>query len=209
MDVNAGIEGSRPAFIAVRASEITAAAMSRAYRFWNNARIGVSFAWTRNTRNSTYLTRTGGVGSKSNILAAADYPAQSIGHQHTIDVYDLFLEASWQPVGPLVLAHELGHTLGIRHNEETEKVHKLWDGKGETIMNAATSRSANLINAIPERDAEGARILYNEMNPIITDGRIIAVMTPPLGPVSKPPDFLPRKCKWTVFGVCIYYAFEE
>lgn len=149
MNLNAGITGATPAWVAVQASDITAAAMARAYRYWNNAGIGVQFRWTTDLARSTYLTRTGGV--KGTALATADYPAQPNGYQHLVTAWDLMLEQEWQPVGPNIMSHELGHALGLNHNDAADRIYELWDGSGETIMNSGVSSDSNVITAIQPR----------------------------------------------------------
>lgn len=202
MNLNAGIAGATPAFVAVRAHEITAAAMSRAYRLWNTANIGVRFAWTTDLGRSTYFTRTGGV--KGTALATADFPAQPNGYQHLVTAWDVMLELEWHPVGPNILSHELGHALGLDHNDAPNNVYELWAGTGDSIMGSEVDSGVNAITAIPARDREGTRILYNELNPPTTNERTVAILRAPQGPNPIPPVFRP-KCRWSAFGYCVYY----
>lgn len=202
MDLNAGISGAPPAYAIVRASEITAAAMSRAYRYWNRASIGVTFAWSMDLGRSTYVTRTGG--TKGRALATADYPAQPNGHQHRISAWDLMLELEWQPVGPNIISHELGHALGLGHNDaESSNVFELWDETGVSFMNSGISPGTNVITGIPARDAGGAHILYNQMNPPTSRNRTVVILRAPQGP--NPIPLIERFCKWGFFGICVYF----
>lgn len=202
MDLNVGISGASPAYVLVRASEITAAAMSRAYKYWNRASIGVTFAWSMDLGRSTYVTRTGG--TEGAALATADYPAQANGHQRTINAWDSMLELEWQPVGPNIISHELGHALGLGHNDApSDKVYELWDESGFSLMDSGANPDTNVITRIPARDAGGAHILYNQMNPPISRNRTVVILRAPQGPNLFPPFI--RFCKWGLFGICFYY----
>lgn len=202
IDLNLGIPQTPPAYVLVRASEITAAAMSKAYKYWNKASIGVNFAWTMDLGRSTYVVRTGG--TRGTALATADYPPQANGYQRLIRVWDSMLEFDWLPVGPNIISHELGHVLGLAHNDDaSDKVFELWQETGFSIMDSGLDPDTNVITEIPARDVGGARILYNQMKPPTTRNRTVVVLTPPQGPNLIPPFI--RFCKWGVFGICIYY----
>lgn len=203
VDLNHGITSAPPFIVQVRSSSIVAAALSKAYRYWNNADIGVQFEWSMNLGRSTFVTKTGG--TKGTALATADYPYQSPGYQHLITAWDIFLEIEWQAVGPNILTHELGHALGLAHNDDNDDVYEVSDIKGSSIMDSTVSSSANVITQVPNRDRRGAFRLYNLFNPPLADDRetTVAILPAPKGPVFKAPN--PRKCRWTFFGGCLYY----
>jgi hypothetical protein len=163
MDLNAGIAFAAPYWVTVRSSQISASAISKAIKYWNAAQIGVQFQFSTDLTKSTYVTKTGG--TKGIALATAEYPAQEGGHQHLINVWDSSLELKWQPVGPNIISHELGHALGLAHNDQTTGIYQIWDGAGDSIMGSTVDSASNIITAIPDRDATGAYLLYNQLNP--------------------------------------------
>lgn len=177
--------------------------MARAYRYWNNANIRVTFRWSTNLAKSTYVTRTGGLSGDA--LATTDYPAQPNGYQRVVDVWDSMLNQEWQAVGPNILSHELGHALGLQHNDATSDFYELWRGTGDSIMGSIVELGTNVITAIPIRDRDGASILYNDFNPPKTNGKTVAILRTPYGPNLTSPPSRP-KCAWSILGFCIYYS---
>ena len=79
---------------------------------WNSYDLGVQFSWVGNLEDATFVLEYGG--NKDTVLASAFFPnAQPL---NTLFVYQLALaKDQYRGILKNIFLHELGHTLGLRH----------------------------------------------------------------------------------------------
>ncbi|KAH7196229.1 matrix metallo proteinase-11 [Fusarium oxysporum] len=94
-------------------AEYAALRLWDAAKEWNSYELGVNFAWVGDLEKATFVLEYGG--DKGTVLASAFFPnSQPL---NTLFVYQLALLPTDRYRGMLknIFLHELGHTLGLRH----------------------------------------------------------------------------------------------
>jgi hypothetical protein len=94
-------------------AEFAALRLWEAAQQWNSYDLGVTFAWVGKLEDATFVLEYGG--KKGTVLASAFFPNSL--PLNTMFVYELALSSKDKYRGMLknIFLHELGHTLGLRH----------------------------------------------------------------------------------------------
>lgn len=92
-------------------AEFAAIRLWQAAQQWNSYDLGVKFEWVGKLEDATFVLEYGG--DKSSVLASAFFPnSQAL---NTLFVYQMGLSAKYRGILKNIFLHELGHTLGLRH----------------------------------------------------------------------------------------------
>jgi hypothetical protein len=79
---------------------------------WNSYNLGVTFKWVNNLKQAAFVLEFGG--EKDGVLASAFFPNPQ--PLNTLFVYSLsFTDKKYRETLKNIFLHELGHTLGLRH----------------------------------------------------------------------------------------------
>jgi len=93
-------------------AEFAALRLWEATQQWNSYNLGVQFAWTGKLDEAAFVLEYGG--DKGSVLASAFFP--NAAPLNTLFVYQLALSTdNWRAMLKNIFLHELGHTLGLRH----------------------------------------------------------------------------------------------
>ncbi|KAL5608580.1 hypothetical protein FOVSG1_003261 [Fusarium oxysporum f. sp. vasinfectum] len=94
-------------------AEFAALRLWDAAKEWNSYELGVNFAWVGDLEKATFVLEYGG--DKGSVLASAFFPSSQ--PLNTLFVYQVALLPTDRYRGMLknIFLHELGHTLGLRH----------------------------------------------------------------------------------------------
>ncbi|KAK4119272.1 zincin [Parathielavia appendiculata] len=103
---------------------------------WNSYDLGVSFDWVGNLEDAAFVLEYGG--DKGAVLARAFFPNSN--PLNTLSVYRLALLPTQQYRGMLknIFLHELGHTLGLRHEFALDP--ERWEG-GAVVYGSKNDKS--------------------------------------------------------------------
>lgn len=197
--------------VPIRASAIVASAMVRAINFWNaglNKRF-VSFEFVENCNDAVFHTLAVDQiksAKEPTVLATAPFPprGEEGARNRNIFVWNTAFEANFQNVLTFIMSHELGHTLGLAHEDcksrdqpcevITDKV------AGSVVESRISGSTTQLFNGPTPLDIAGANEYYSlAAGPNTPENIVLWPAT--RGPfINYPP--LP-KCKWFL-GICYY-----
>lgn len=113
-------------------AQYAAVQLYRAAQAWNEARARVRFEFTTNLNKATYIMTYGG--DNGSTYARAEFPSNK--QLSGIYVYSLSFSDASANYLVNILEHELGHTLGLRHEFAPEK-----EGLGEVIWGPRNPQS--------------------------------------------------------------------
>lgn len=111
---------------------------------WNSYDLGVKFAWVGKLEDAAFVLEYGG--NKGSVLASAFFPnSQPL---NTLSVYQLALSTEhYRGMLKNILLHELGHTLGLRHEFALDP--DRWEG-GAVVYGSKNPNSVMSYNFPPQ-----------------------------------------------------------
>ncbi|OXH38656.1 hypothetical protein J008_01846 [Cryptococcus neoformans] len=197
--------------VPIRASAIVASAMVRAINFWNAGlnKQFVSFEFVENCNDAVFHTlavdRTKSA-REPNVLATAPFPPRGVAGARNRDifVYNTAFQGNFQNVLTFIMSHELGHTLGLAHEDckSTDQPCEVITDKvaGSVVESHISGSTTELFEGPTLLDIAGANKYYSLATGPNTLEKIV-LWPATRGPfISYPP--LPR-CKWFL-GICYY-----
>lgn len=133
---------------------------------WNSYDLGVKFAWVGKLEDATFVLEYGG--DKGSVLASAFFPnSQPL---NTLFVYQLALSTEkWRGTLKNIFLHELGHTLGLRHEFALDP--DRWEG-GAVVYgsrNPSSVMSYVFPPQVQQSDITDTKTFYKIKSPSIKD----------------------------------------
>lgn len=194
--------------IPIRASAVVAAAVSRAIRLWNAGLNNVQFEFVDNCNQATFRTLTVNrpKAAGSGTLATAPFPNRGEGVGREIYVWDQALINNYQNVLTSIMSHELGHTIGLAHENcqtlnPTQPCEPITNTVLNSVMESGISNSdIETFNGPTSADISGANAFYALAAGPRSEKKII-LWTATRGALITYPR-LPR-CRWYL-GICFY-----
>lgn len=101
---------------------------------WNSYDLGVNFEWVGKLEDAAFVLEYGG--DKGTVLASAFFPNPL--PLNTLSVYQLALSEQYRGILKNIFLHELGHTLGLRHEFALNP--ERWEG-GAVVYGSRNEKS--------------------------------------------------------------------